>query len=563
MATKAQTKKAGSGLPLLKQPGDIDYDRITADEVAFEDIDPTDVNFEYGELTADQIKARQVKAGNLANQFMTTADYTLIDPAEVSAEFGDINRTEIRKNAQLSSELALDTLATELQGLKNFAPAAANLKRQETALDNTFNQAERDRQLAAGDPNLRADLEAQRLRATAYAEGRVPDSIQDRAFELGIQSRSTDAAAASGFGVRSMAAAKASSLMSAEKRIALSQYGDQSLTQNIGNRANLLLAPTQYSDAGSQIKVTPTQSAGQIALGIASEANAGNITARDALQSKTQQSQFATTLEQDTRKTNVELAAQRDLNQARLDLEADTTSAGMDLEAQSRNQTANLQAATTNADNAIRTQLAGKEISSREKLANAELKFNTANANADRNFQAANANAGRALEVASSNRAVRLEVEKTNKAMIFQDQQRKAAEAAAARASAAANAAANARAAMSAASQAAALAASKEEAQKDRDFQLQQQAQALELYKEGRKESQSSQDWGTAGTIISRLPSIIAGVGSATDSISSWWSDDSSSGFDWSGGGGTGDSGFGSNWSIGDSMPDFSFAAGT
>lgn len=491
---KSKKKTYKTDYPLLNKPEDINADEfmIEADQVDAEQIDYTDPNFSFDRIKADQ----------LANRFMTEADYTLIDPSQVQDEYGDITRSEMRKNAALSSELALDAIDTELKGLLNYAPTAANLQRQQVALDNTLNQEERLRMLEMADPNIRKDLEAQRGRANAYAEGRVPDSILDRQLELGIQSSAADRAATGGFGAGSSAAMKAGQLMSAQQRIALSQYGDQLATSNIGLRTNTLLADQQYATGGASIQVNPSFSAGQAAMAIASEANQGNINAKDALASKTQQSQFQAELEQDTNKTNLLVAADRDLNQAQLDLQADTT----------------------NVSNDIQTQMAGKELQSAEKRFNAELKTNTAIGNADRKFNAANVNAGRALEVATTNRAVQLEVEKTNKTMVFQDIQRQKSEQFQARQSAAANAAANARAAMSASAQAAALEAQRQEAAADRAFQLRQQQQALELYREGQREAQKSGDYEQIGQIISRIPDIISGGSSIIDSIGSLFS---------------------------------------
>lgn len=480
-------KNIKTDIPILNTPEDIDaskYD-VTADQVEAGQVDLTDPNFNYDKLKAD----------NLANRFMTKADYTILDPAEVQAEFGDITRTEMRKNQSLASDLALEAIDTELKGLLNYAPTAANLQRQQVALDNTLNQEERTKLLDTADKGIRTDLESQAGRARAFAEGRVPDSITDRQLELGIQSKAADRAAVGGFGAGSSAAMKAGQLMSAEARIGLSQYGDQLLTSNLTNRVNTLVAPQQMATGGSQIKVTPSISAGQAALAIASEANAGNITAKDALASKTQQSQFSAELEQDTNKTNVTLAAQKDFNQAQL----------------------NLDAAKTNADNDIRTQVAAKEINSAERRFNTELKTNTATANADRAFQAANSNAGRSLEVATTNRAVKLEVEKTNKTMVFQDQQRIKQEKFQEKQQARAEASANARARASAGAQAAAIRAQQEEAEKDRQFQLQQQSQALDLYYKNRGDAQKSGDYGSVGNIITKAPDIIRGVGGVVD----------------------------------------------
>lgn len=530
-------KKNPNGLPTLKYPGDLTVGTVDAPQITNDPFNFTDTTFDYGQVDAqsvstDKITAGTVSADTLGNQFMTAADYAMVDPSKIAQEYGDINREQMGKNADLSSELALKYLDTELQGLKNFAPAAAALKRSQIAEDNTFNQSERDRQLAAGDPNLRTDLESQAARARAYAEGRVPDSIQDRALELTNRSRAADMAGAGGFGVRSSAARKASELMSAESRIQLSQYGDQALTSNIQNRSNLLLSPTQYSDAGSQIKVTPTQSGAQVAMGIASEANAGNITARDALSNLTQQEQYKTTNEQDTRKFNTGLAAERDLNQAKLNLDASTTNVGNQLQADTVsasnalnasqfNATSAQNAQQINAANAIQTQSTAMGIKSNETQANAQLAWNTKNSNAQRVFEASSINTSNALQVAESNRTMRFDIQKTNKNMIFQDQQaRKASAEASARASAA-EAGANARAAMSYNAQKESLAAAASQREIDLQLALADRAEATRRYEEAIKRGQSMQNSGAAGTTISRIPSYVSGINSTITAINS------------------------------------------
>jgi len=548
----APGKKAGnkkgkgnrSGLPLLKYPGDVDYERVEGPQITPDDFDYTDTNFDYEQVTSRDVRADQVTAGKvtagsvkadqLADRFMTAADYTMVDPSQIASEYGDINREQMRKNAALSSELALDALDTELRGLQNFAPAASALKRGELARDNQFNQQQRDEQLAAADPNLRADLMAQRERANAYASGRAPDSIQDRALELGIRSSAADAAAGGGFGVRSGAARKASELMSAQQRIGLSQYGDQLLTSNIGARGEMLLAPTQYSDAGAQMQVMPTQSGAALAMQIASEANSGNITADKALASLSQQEQFKSGLEQDTRKLNLTVGAQKDIDQARLNLEAGTFNVETDLRAQTTNvanelqagianQGANLQAATNselnrmraseiNSGNAIQVQTSAKTLASQEKQFQAQTRFNAQNSNADRAFQAANINAGRGLETAMSNRAMKFDIQRNNKQMIFQDQQARKAEAAA-----------NARAAMSARASMAnaqlayksnqeAIAANAQAQREQTAFQLEQQRLSREAFLEGREDARDSQNWATVGAGLGQLPSIVTGI---------------------------------------------------
>lgn len=492
-----------NNLPLLdykKVGGDLTYENITAPTIDSPEFDFTDTNFKYDQVKAEQVSTGSVTAGNLAERFMTAADYAMVDPTQISKEFGDINRQQMRENAQLSSDLALQALDTELQGLRNFAPAAAALKRAEIERDNQFNQAQREAMLAAGDQALRADLEAQAARARAFAEGRMPSTIEDRALELGIRSRAADRAAVGGFGARSSAAQKAASLMSAEQRIALSQYGDQALTSNIANRNQLLLAPTSYSDAGQQIAVMPSVSGAQAAMQIANEANQyTNIRAETAYQGQMQQEQFRTNLEQQTRQFNTGLAAERDLNQAQLNIEAEKFNVESRLKASTANQAANLEASKANAANQLAASIDAAKIRSSEVQAKAQLDWNTANANAQRAFEATQLNSSNALKVMESNRNVKLEIQKTNKQMIFQDQQNRRAEAAA-----------NARAAMSAAVQREQLAVNVMLAREDREFQLRQQQQAYDIYRENRREGQNIANAGAGGNALGRAETIVS-----------------------------------------------------
>lgn len=247
---------------------------------------------------------------------MQAAPYQFTDPMQYAEKFGAFNRQEIIKNFDLSKDLALKELDIELGSLKNFVPAASAIKRQETSLDNVFNQQERTKQVDSALPGVRGQMERQGTRAEAFAEGRIPDSIQDRAFEVGVRSAAADQAAGGGFGANSSVARKASDLLAASQRINLSKYGDSLLTQNIGNRAALLLAPTQYSNAGAQVSVMPSISSSQL---INSNLNAINglttITPAQGLTSTTQQNQFTTGLEQQTRMLNMQTE-----NQFALDL---------------------------------------------------------------------------------------------------------------------------------------------------------------------------------------------------------------------------------------------------
>ena len=151
-----------------------------------------------------------------------TAPYKFTDTLEFGKKFGDANRENFRTNFDQSQELGLKTLDTELKGLQSFAPAASALKREQTSLDNTFNQAQRTEQIDTTLPGARGvfdraerTLNRQGDRAATYAQGRLTDDQLDRALELGIRSGAADTASFGGFGARSQQASRISDLQSA------------------------------------------------------------------------------------------------------------------------------------------------------------------------------------------------------------------------------------------------------------------------------------------------------------------------------------------------------------
>lgn len=240
------------------------------------------------------------------NPFLvTTAPYKFTDIEKFAKSFGAFNRKELQKNFKLSQDLALKTLDTELEGMQNFVPAASALKRNEIAIDNIFNQMQRTQQVDMALPGMRESLQAQTNRANAFASGRVPDEITDRAFELTSRSNAADIATQGGFGQTSSVARKTSDLYSADRRVQLSQYGDQLLGQNVATRSALELAPTSYSDAGQQVRVMPSLSASQLTQSNQQLAQQATIVpASQALQSEIQQQQYSTSNEQQTRLFN-------------------------------------------------------------------------------------------------------------------------------------------------------------------------------------------------------------------------------------------------------------------
>jgi len=239
--------------------------------------------------------------------------YQYIDPIKFGQQYNPFQLGEIKKNAAFSKELALDAVDTELQALTKYVPQSAAIKREQTAQDNTFNQAERTRQVNTAVPDVVKDINQQAEDARAYARGEVPNDVVDRALELGVRSAAADVAATSGFGVRSSAARKTSDLMSAEKRIGLSQYGNQLLSSNMQARQELFLAPTSYSNAGQQVNVMPSLSGSQLQQQNLSETNQNVLVqGTTAFQNATQQSQFISNLIQQTQQFNATNTLQND-----------------------------------------------------------------------------------------------------------------------------------------------------------------------------------------------------------------------------------------------------------
>jgi len=240
-----------------------------------------------------------------------SAPYNYVDPIEFAKQYGSFAKSQYAENMGMASDFAMQALDTELKGMQSYVPAAAALQRSQVSLDNIFNQAERTRQISEVMPEQKKFLAAQMQRANAYASGRLPDEQQNTALELGIRSRAADAATAGGFGATSSVAQKSSDLMSAEERFKIAQYGEQLGATNVQNTAALLLAPTEYANAGSQIKVMPTLSGSQLQSQYLQDINQYSMmTAAQANQSVVQQNQFVTSQEQATRQFN----AQMDLN---------------------------------------------------------------------------------------------------------------------------------------------------------------------------------------------------------------------------------------------------------
>lgn len=227
------------------------------------------------------------------------------DPQAFAAEYGVEAVEQILRNYDEAEKLGLRQLETELQGLQNFVPAAAALKRRELSADQRFNQAMRTGQIADVLPDVQANLRGQTDRAASYAEGRLPSGIEDEALSVAVRSRAADVSRSRGFGDNSVVAQTTSDLMSAEERFKIAQYGEELITRNAAARSEFELAPTAYSDAGTQVKVTPEVGAGRAAQAYSETlTQSSTLTAAQAIQAAINQVQFNAEMEANTNRFN-------------------------------------------------------------------------------------------------------------------------------------------------------------------------------------------------------------------------------------------------------------------
>lgn len=233
------------------------------------------------------------------------SSYQYIDPIKFGEQFTPFQRTQLTNNFRQAGDFALDAIDTEFQALASFVPRSAALKRDVISEDNRFNQEQRTAQLRSAIPDVVEDLTTQAADARAFARGEIPDAITDRGLEIGVRSEAADLAASGGFGLRSSAARKTSDLMSARERLGIAQYGNNLLSSNAAQRAQLFLAPTSYSNAGESISAVPSISGSQLQQSNAAAINnAITLPSTTAFSTNVQQSQFLSNLIQQTQQFN-------------------------------------------------------------------------------------------------------------------------------------------------------------------------------------------------------------------------------------------------------------------
>ena len=232
-----------------------------------------------------------------------------------------------------SQDLAMSMLASELMGLGSYIPGAAGIARSENLKDmafnttatglanqvnfsrlpgvaamdmalaapvSAFNQDQRSKLLDVAVPGANKAIQEGMERGQTYASGKLLKTAEDRAYEMIGRSASADAAAARGFGDNSVFSRKTSDLLSAERRLELSQMGD-SMTNNWLRtgvstafeqpvRVNPINASQTFtgltpslSTAGSQVQVNPSVSPAQLTANMLSTLGGFNTLGPDAV----------------------------------------------------------------------------------------------------------------------------------------------------------------------------------------------------------------------------------------------------------------------------------------
>lgn len=206
-----------------------------------------------------------------------------VDPLERTGEVGDFNREQFETNRGIARRNALDLIQLEFEGLQNYnrqarglaqegikeenafnrrmlsdadrynmemysaanefnrseLPFSNEFNRYEISAANTFNQDERLAQLEQAMPGAYDTIMGGIERGSQLAEGRFVSDAEDRAYEVAARNAAADSSTVRGFGDDSVFGRRTSDLLSAEKRLELSQVGDQTVNRYLSMGANL------------------------------------------------------------------------------------------------------------------------------------------------------------------------------------------------------------------------------------------------------------------------------------------------------------------------------------
>ena len=115
-------------------------------------------------------------------KLMKTAPYKFTDPQQFASKFGDFNRGEYQKNFDQAKQNSFDMIDAELKSLQSYVPAMSALQREQTSIDNIFNQQQRTQQLDKTLPGARQQLMSAGQRAEYLATGQIPDSLGGQSY---------------------------------------------------------------------------------------------------------------------------------------------------------------------------------------------------------------------------------------------------------------------------------------------------------------------------------------------------------------------------------------------
>jgi hypothetical protein len=256
----------------------------------------------------------------------------LVDPLLSTARTGNFNTERMMAGVPVAQDMTLSMLANELMGLGSYVPGAAGIARSESLKDmgfnaaatgmanqinfsrlpqvsavdmalmgpvNQFNQNQRTSLINQAVPGASKSIQEGMQRGSEYAQGKLLKTAEDRAYEMIGRSASADANAARGFGDNSVFGRQTSDMLSAERRLNLSQMGDTMVNNWLRTGAstvfeqpvkvNPLTASQSFSalspslsNAGSQVQVNPSVSPAQMSTNFLSSLMGLNTISPDA-----------------------------------------------------------------------------------------------------------------------------------------------------------------------------------------------------------------------------------------------------------------------------------------
>lgn len=226
-------------------------------------------------------------------------DFQRVDPFEVAGRARDFNRDSVLENFQLGRDITRRNLDFARDVLPDI---------------NTFNQEERLRLLNLAVPQQQEFLDTGLRNAQSFLEGRLPDTVEDRAFELSARNRAIEGVGLAGGGIGSPFGQSLSNLLSIQQRLNLQNLGATQGSNFLAQAAQLRFADPQ------RLTFNP-----QEIFAAAEILNRGStLTPGQAIQTEVGQNQFAANLEQQVNLSQAQLQSATDQFNAQGLFQADT-----------------------------------------------------------------------------------------------------------------------------------------------------------------------------------------------------------------------------------------------